>query len=290
MYICRISKIFLIVMINIGKYNKLRIKRAVDFGLYLGDEEGNEVLIPSKYVDFDNTPGSEVEVFVYLDSEQRPIATTLKPKAQVGEFAFLKVAQVNDTGAFLEWGIPKEILVPFREQRVKMVEGRVYPVYIYLDDASGRIVASAKLGKFLGNVYPDFKYGDKVSVLVYQEIAIGYKVVVNNLHPGIIYKNQIYEPLSIGDRLTAYIQQVRPDGRLDISVKPSVIWRTDDLKHKILDYINRADAQKIGDKTDSEIIHSIFKCSKKDFKRAVGALYRERLIIIEDGLVFPAQD
>ena len=127
-------------------------------------------------------------------------------------------------------------------------------------------------------------------MLVYQEIAIGYKVVVNNLHPGIIYKNQIYEPLSIGDRLTAYIQQVRPDGRLDILVKPSVLWRTDDLRHKILDYINRADAQKIGDKTDSEIIHSIFKCSKKDFKRAVGALYRERLIIIEDGLVFPAQD
>lgn len=273
-------------MINIGKKNRLRINRSVDFGLYLGDDEGNEVLIPSRYVNFDIEKGKEVDVFVYLDSEQRPVATTLTPYACVGEFAFLKVSQVNSTGAFLEWGVPKDILVPFREQKIRMTEGKSYPVYIYLDNVSGRIVGSSKLGKYLGNVYPDFRYGDKVSALIYEEIEIGYKAIVNNLHSGIIYKNQIYEKLNIGDKITAYVKQVRPDGRLDISVQPAVLWRTSDVKEKIIDYLNEnGENNPIGDNTSPDIIHDVFKCSKKDFKRAIGALYREHTIIINDGVV-----
>lgn len=273
-------------MINIGKFNRLRINRIVDFGLYLSDEGGNEVLLPNKYINFDFSIGDETEVFVYNDSEGRPVATTLKPYAQVGEFAFMRVAQVNSTGAFLEWGVEKDILVPFREQKTRMEEGHIYPVYIYLDDASGRVVASSKLGKYLGNVFPDYRYGASVSVLVYEEIPIGYKVIVDNLHQGILYKNKLYRPVRIGDKLRAFVHQIRPDGKIDLSLEPGKISRTKSVSEKILEYLEvNGNENPVGDSSSPDLIREEFQCSKKDFKRAIGSLYKEHKIVIYDGTI-----
>ncbi|MDE5594073.1 MAG: GntR family transcriptional regulator, partial [Muribaculaceae bacterium] len=193
-------------MINIGKYNRLRVARFVDFGAYLTDDNGNDVLLPARYVPADAAVGDEIEVFVYNDSEDRPVAVTEHPFACVGEFAFLQVAQVNKIGAFLDWGVPKHILVPFSEQRIRMEEGGIYPVYVYLDHITKRVVASAKLEKFLGNVMPEYRVGDKVNALVWQHTPIGYKVIVDNLFQGMIYDNEVYAPLEIEQTITAYVK------------------------------------------------------------------------------------
>lgn len=273
-------------MIKIGKYNKLRVSRAVDFGLYLEDEDGNEVLIPTKYINFNDEPGTEVEVFVYLDSEGRPIATTLKPNAEVGEFAIMKVAQTNNVGAFLDWGIDKDILVPFREQKIKMKQGESYPVYVYLDDASGRIVASSKIGKFIGNLYPDYRYGQQVSLFIYEEIPVGFKAIVNNTHQGILYKDRLNKRLVVGEHLAGYVLQVREDGKIDLSLEPGRMSRSNALTDIIIDYLkNNKSADKVGDSSSPELIRELFNCSKKDFKRAIGILYREHKIVINDGMI-----
>lgn len=273
-------------MIKIGKYNKLKVSRAVDFGLYLEDEDGNEVLIPTKYINFNDEPGTEVEVFVYLDSEGRPIATTLKPNAEVGEFAIMKVAQTNNVGAFLEWGIDKDILVPFREQKTKMRQGESYPVYVYLDDASGRIVASSKLGKFLGNLYPDYKYGEQVSLFIYEEIPIGFKAIVNNTHQGILYKDRLNKRIEVGERIKGFVLQVRDDGKIDLSLEPGRMSRSNALNDVILDFLkNNKGAVQVGDSSSPELIRELFNCSKKDFKRTIGIMYREHKIVIKNGMI-----
>ncbi len=273
-------------MIKLGQYNKLTISRFVDFGAYLTDGEGNEVLLPARYVDPDSTVGDEVEVFVYNDSEERPVAVTDKPFAQVGEFAFLQVADVNKYGAFLDWGVPKHILVPFSEQRVRMKQGGIYPVYIYLDHATNRIVASAKLEKFLGNLIPDYKQGQEVKALVWQHTDLGYKVIVDNLFQGMIYENEVYSTLEIEQTITAYVKNVREDGKLDLILSGRTDKRITELSEQIINRLNKEGGRiMITDSSTPEEIKSVFHCSKKDYKKAIGKLYKEHRITITDDCI-----
>lgn len=273
-------------MLKIGKYNSLRVSHNVDFGAYLEDEEGNQVLLPARYIGSPLQPGDDIEVFVYKDSEDRPVATTEHPFAEVGEFAYLQVTQVNNTGAFLDWGlIGKELLVPYSEQKMKLSRGMVILVYVYLDDATKRVVASAKIEKFIGNHFPLYKIGDRVEALVYKRTELGYKAVVDNLFHGMIYENELYAPLEIGKRIPAFIKQIRDDGKIDLVLSGSNDGRVDALMDKI---VKRLEEQPecflpISDSASPETIRATFQCSKKDFKKAIGHLYKQRRILITDG-------
>ncbi|MDE6488059.1 MAG: GntR family transcriptional regulator, partial [Paramuribaculum sp.] len=260
---------------EIGNYNKLRVSRSSDYGIYLADEAGIEVLLPSRYVTDAMSQGAEIEVFVYNDSEDRPVATTERPMATVGQFAFLPVKTVNQIGAFLDWGLMKDLLVPYNQQQDKMKPGRTYPVYIYLDDASKRIVASAKIGRFLGNLYPDLKKGQKVEALVYKRTPIGYACIVDNAFKGMLYANELFRPVEIGARLDAFVKTVRPDGKIDLTLNDAAASRTASLAEKIEAYMRRSGGRlDLGDQSSPELIKIRFQCSKKDFKKALGFLLK----------------
>lgn len=277
-------------MLKIGKTNKLKVNRMVDFGAYLDGGEDTEILLPAKYFTPGLTVGDGIEVFVYKDSEDRLIATTEMPIAQVGEFAFMEVNQVNKVGAFLRWGITaKDLLVPFREQKADMREGGVYLVYVYLDDATKRIVGSQKIEKFLGNVMPRYVKGDQVDILVTDKTPIGYRCIVDNLHYGMIYSNEVYQDIEIGKHYTAYVKNVRPDLKIDLMMGDRADRRTADLGTIILNTIKEAGGQlPYSDKTDPETIQQVFSCSKKDFKKAIGHLFKDKKIVItSQGIYIP---
>lgn len=269
-------------MIEIGKYNDLRVNRFVDFGLYLIDDEANEVLLPKRYLTGEEQIDDMLHVFVYNDSENRPVATTETPYAVVGDFALMRVNQVNQVGAFLDWGlVNKELLVPFREQRVRMQAGRSYIVYVYIDDATKRIVASAKLNKFLDNKMPRFYHCQKVDVLVVQRTELGYKVIVDNLFWGLLYSNEIYGDINIGDRRTGFIKQVRDDGKIDVTLEKIEKVRVDDLGEVIENYLKKQGGEMaLNDKSDPKDIMDTFNCSKKDFKKALGLLYKQKKVTL----------
>jgi hypothetical protein len=275
--------------IEIGKYNKLRIARFVDFGAYLVNDtagDGTEVLLPAKYMDENSVVGDEVDVFVYTDSEDRPVATTEVPFAQVGEFAYLQVVEVNRIGAFVDWGLLKHLLVPYSEQKQKMHRGGIYLVYIYLDANTNRVCASAKIHKYLGNAYPEYKHGDKVNVLVYGRTPIGYQVIADNKHRGMIYENEVFRDLQIEERTTAYVKRVREDGKIDLTLTaPGTAGRISTLADTILARLQAGNLT-VTDKSSPDDIKAQLHCSKKDFKKTIGALYKEhRIVIAEDGKI-----
>lgn len=268
-------------MAQLGRINTLKINRKSDFGLYLIDEEGNEILLPNRYVAPDMHIGDEIDVFVYKDSEDRITATTETPKAQVGEFALLRVVATNSAGAFLDWGLPKDLLVPFREQKMRMQTGRSYIVYVYVDYNSDRIVASAKIDKFLDNRPADYHQGDPVEIIIAQRTDMGYKVIIDNLHSGIIYHNEIFKEINIGDRMEAYIKSVREDGKIDVTLADRADRRTMELADKILMHLmSHGRHMALTDKSSPEAIKAAFECSKKDFKKAIGHLYKKKLITL----------
>ena len=273
-------------MLQIGKFNELEITHRVDFGLYLDGGEEGEILLPLRYATQDMKPGDKINAFIYRDSEDRLIATTEKPYAHVGDFAFLRVNATNNVGAFLDWGLPKDLLVPFREQKVRMVPGRSYTVYVYLDDETQRIVASAKLQKFLDNKIPDIKAGDEVKARIYQRTELGYKVIVNDLFSGLIYHNEIFSEVNIGELHHATVKTVRADGKIDLVLGKSTRNRVNDLADDILDYIEECGGRiSLNDSSSPEEIRETFQCSKKDFKKAIGALFKAKQIVIEnDGI------
>lgn len=275
------------MMVKIGKYNKLRVVKNVDFGAYLDGGDGVEILLPSRYIDTPLHVDDEIEVFIYKDNEGRLIATTEHPYAQVGEFAFLQVNDVNRMGAFLDWGLMKQLLVPFSEQRMKLSRGMVVPVYVYLDDASQRVVASAKIDKFLGNRMPSYRLGAQVNALVYKHTDIGYKAIVDNLYHGMFYENELYRPLEIGESVTAYVKNVREDGKIDLLAHGGKDGRIESLVEVIKERLDRSPERfiPVGDSSSPELIRNMFSCSKKDFKKAIGNLYRDRIIeITPDGI------
>lgn len=275
------------LMIEIGKYNKLMIKRTTRVGLYLENEEGEDVLLPTKYSPLKYETDDILDVFVYLDNEGRKVATNLKPKVLVNEFAFLQVSNVSQVGAFLDWGIAKELLVPFREQKQRMVEGRWYIVYMSIDDKTERLFASNKLEKFLDNEDLTVKENEEVDLMVMHKTDIGFNVIINNTHIGLVFENEIFRELNIGDRLKGFVKKIRDDNKLDISLQASgydqSIDPNCDLVYKKL--LGFGGEVPITDKSSPEDIYSEFGISKKAFKKAVGALYKQRKIEIQADLI-----
>lgn len=269
--------------ILLGQKNLLKAAWKVDFGMYLeGDEEG-KILLPTRYVPEDLEVGDEIEVFVYLDNEERRVATTLEPKAMVGDFAYLEVAWVNEFGAFLDWGLMKDLFCPFREQKKRMETGRSYIVHVHLDEESYRIMASAKVEKWLENDTSPLSVGDKVSALIWQKTDLGFKAIIENKYGALLYDSQVFKDIHTGDRVDAYITKIRPDGKIDIALQPSGRQHTEDFAEQLLHYLQyRGGRCRLGDKSSAEEIKEQFGVSKKTYKRAIGDLYKRRLITIND--------
>lgn len=270
-------------MIKIGKNNILKVVKRVDFGLYLDGGEFGEILMPQKYVAEGTEVGDEVEVFIYCDSEDRLVATTERPFVYVGEFGLLKVVSVSGIGAFMEWGVMKDLLVPFREQAERIEEGKSYIVYAYLDNTTKRIVGSTKLNKFLGNRIPRYAAGEQVDVLIVKRTDLGYKVIVDNLFWGMIYFNDLFDPVSVGDRLPAYVKLVREDGKIDVTLREYGGERVFQLAYRIVGYLrDNGGRMTICDTSSPEEIKAVFQCSKKDFKKALGYLYKKGQVRVSD--------
>lgn len=270
--------------VRLGRYNQLEVVKEVDFGVYLDGGDDGEILLPARYVPEDCQPGDMLNVFIYLDNEERLVATTLTPYAQVGDFACLEVAWTNQYGAFLDWGLMKDLFVPFREQKNKMEKGERYVVHVHLDEDSYRIMASAKVERYLSSDMPPYHPGDGVEILVWQRTDLGYKVIVDNRFGGLIYATDVVRPLSTGMKTEAYVRQVRPDGKIDIVLQPDGPRKVDDFAEVLLDYIRQHDGfTTFQDKTPAEDIYATFGVSKKTFKKAVGDLYKKHLVTLEEG-------
>ena len=270
--------------IKLGRFNVLKVVKKVDFGMYLDGGDDGEILLPARYVPEGCEVGEELNVFLYLDNEERLVATTLQPLAQVGDFACLKVAWVNRCGAFLDWGLMKDLFVPFGEQRDKMQVGRRYVVHVHLDDESYRIVASAKVERYLDrDTRPSYRPGEEARVLVWQHTDLGYKCIVDNRYEGLLYENELFRPVQVGMELNAYIRQVRPDGKIDLVLQKSGRSRVNDFSQVLLEHIRRHGGHTdLNDKSPAEEIYALFGVSKKTFKQAVGDLYKRRLIRIDN--------
>lgn len=268
-------------MLKIGQYNTLKIVKILSFGAYL-ECDGKEILLPTRYVPQDAKVDDEVEVFIYHDNEGRLIATTLHPNAIAGEFAFMRVKSINTTGAFLDWGLMKDLLVPYKEQKMQMREGRWYLVYVRLDPITNRIMASARIEKFIGNVPPAYEPNQEVDLLVVEDTEIGYKVIVNNLHWGMLYYDQVFQRLERGEKLKGYVKEVRDDDKIDINLAPLGYQKVEGVSKIVLDALKtKGGFLPVHDKSDPDEIYSLFRCSKKAFKQAIGALYKQHLILIE---------
>ena len=273
--------------IKLGQTNTLRVVKQVPFGYYLdGGNIHGEILLPQNEVDGDVALNEEVKVFLYLDQEERLIATMRKPLAQVGDFAFLEVAWVNNFGAFLNWGLLKDLFVPFREQKMKMAKGQSYIVHIHLDEDSNRIMASAKVERYLDHGIPSYHRGDEVDILVWQKTDLGFKVIIDNQWGGLLYDSQVFRELRTGDRTRAYINKVREDGKIDLTLTRQGQEGVADFSDILLAYLQENGGHcRLGDKSPAEEISALFGVSKKVFKKAVGDLYKRRLIVIgEAGL------
>ncbi len=265
-----------------GDFNKLEVVKKVDFGVYLDGGEEGEILLPSRYVPEGCDVGDVLEVFIYLDNEERLIATTLTPLIRLGEFACLEVAWVNQYGAFLNWGLMKDLFVPFREQKEKMQVGRKYVVHAHLDEESYRIVASAKVERYLAKDTAPYASGDEVEILIWQKTDLGFKAIIENKYSGLLYDNELFRTVQAGDRLKAFIKQVREDGKIDLTLQKSGMEKVGDFADQLLRFIQSAGGS-IGftDKSPAEDIYAAFGVSKKTFKKAVGDLYKRRLIVLK---------
>ena len=274
-------------MINIGQFNTLTITRFTDHGAYVDGGEVGEILVPKAYVTKSMRPGDTLDLFVYLDQSERLVATTEQPLATVGDFAYLEVAWVNEHGAFLNWGVMKDLFVPFRQQKRTMEVGESYIVFVDIDEETGRLMATAKIDKHL---YPAREHyyhrGEEVDLLVWQRTELGLKVIVDNRHAGLVYNDQLFAPEpKTGDRLRGTVVNVRPDGRIDVSLQRLGKSRFHDFAEVLYEEL-QAESEGIlpfTDKSSSDDISARFGVSKKTFKRAVGTLYREKKIILEEG-------
>lgn len=267
--------------IKLGEINTMTVVKKVDFGYYLDGGDEGEILMPTRYVPEGCKPGDKIDVFVYLDQDERPVATTLTPKAMVGEFAYLEVAWVNQYGAFLDWGLMKDLFCPFREQKMRMVKGNSYIVHVHLDKESYRIMASAKVEHYLSEERPKYRNGQEVDILIWQKTDLGFKAIVDNKFGGLIYKDQIFKYVHTGDKMKAYIKTVRPDGKIDLILQPMGQQQTKEFSEALFEYLKNNNGYcNLGDKSDAEEIYERFQVSKKTFKKAVGDLYKRKLITI----------
>jgi len=270
-------------MIDIGEHNKLKIARVAPPGLYLQDEDENEVLLPNKYVQDEHKIGDYLTVFVYNDSEDRMVATLEQPAVVLNRFASLKVNQVGDVGAFLDWGLGKDLLVPFSEQQTKMEEGKWYVIFLYKDEKTNRLVGSSKISKHLQQFHITLIPGDEVELMVYQKTDIGYKVIINEEHDGLLYANEVFRDIKPGDKLDGYVKKIRPDNKIDVTLQKSTKSEVDILSAQLMDQLqNNNGFLPYNDRTDAQTIYTTFKVSKKVFKKALGFLYKKRKVSISD--------
>lgn len=270
-------------MAEIGKWNTLEVLKQLDFGVYLDGGEHGEILMPIRYVPEDCKIGDKMEVFIYLDSEDRLIATTEKPFAQVGDFALLEVVSVNNVGAFLYWGLMKDLFIPFREQKQKMEVSYSYVVYIFVDDLSGRIMGSAKVENFLDKTPPEFTEGQEVDLIIYTQTDIGYKAIINITHTGMLFDTDVFRTLHRGEHTKGYIKKIREDKKIDLLLDKPGYEKVDDISKNILDKLKKENGFiALSDKSPADAIYDMFGISKKNFKKAIGALYKARLITLEE--------
>lgn len=273
-------------MAKTGIINSLQIVKLVPFGAYLDAGDLGEVLLPSKFLPADSEIGDYLDVFLYTDSEDMVIATTQQPLAQVGQFAYLKVVANTGPGAFLDWGLDKDLLVPFNQQRIPMEVGRKYVVYVYRDEKTQRLAASTKLDRFLDKKQPRYKKHQQVDVMVAQRTDLGYKAVVDNTFWGVIYTNEIFKPIRVGQRHQAFIKQVRNDGRIDLSMQPPQHEIVDQLSQAILNHLEQnGGSSSLSDKSDPQVISQHFGVSKNAFKRAIGGLFKQgKIALSKEGM------
>jgi uncharacterized protein len=269
-------------MFTVGRFNTLKVIKQLDFGVYLDGDELGEILLPKRYVPEGCGIGDEVDIFLYFDSSDRIIATTEIPLAQVGEFALMRVKSVDEYGAFLEWGLMKDLLVPFREQKVTMTEDRSYLVYVFYDQVSNRIAASAKLEKFLHETPQEYKTGQQVELLIWKKTEIGYKAIIENSYQGVLYSNEVFQELKTGQKINGYIKKVREDGKIDLSLFPLGYDNAVPHADKITQYLKaHGGYATITDKTPPETIYLLFGISKKAFKMTLGNLYKQGVLRLE---------
>ena len=268
-------------MFQLGHYNTLKIARKVDFGVFLTDGT-DEVLLPKKNLTPEMEIGTEVEVFIYKDSEDRTIATVQRPFAVVGEFAYLLVKEVNTIGAFLDWGLEKDLLVPFREQDKLLEAGKRYVVYIYVDKLTKRIAASAKINRYAKNEEISLTENEEVDVLIFKKTDLGFGAIINNLYQGLIYKNEVFTELTIGDKRKAWIKAIREDGKIDLRLQKVGFELSDDAQELIMQKLKKRNGfLALHDGSDPQLITKELGMSKKTFKKAIGGLFKYKLITIE---------
>lgn len=269
-------------MIQIGKYNELVVLKNTSIGFYLGDET-EEVLLPKRYVPEGKTIGDKLKVFVYLDNEYRPVATTLIPFATVGEFAFLRVKEINKHGAFFDWGIDRDVFVPYSEQTGELQAGNKCLVYVFIDELSGRIAASLKWNQFIEHDTDDLTDGTEVQLLIAQQTEFGFKAIINNQYEGLLYRNEIFQTLQTGDVKQGFIKQVREDGKIDLSLQQQGYGHIQDTKQILLQQLKTHHGiLPLGDKSSPEAIYQQLKISKKVFKKTIGGLFKDQLITLGD--------
>lgn len=274
-------------MLNLGVKNTLRILRGTGVGMFLGDAEGNDVLLPKKYIPEDAIVGDDIEVFIYRDSEDRIIATTLEPKIQLNEFAYLQVKAVTQVGAFLDWGLEKDLFVPFREQNKKMEVDKWYVVYLYIDEDTDRLAASCKVNRFFEKENIDLTIGQEVDILVFEETDLGMNAIINNRYKGLIYENEIFQRIKVGTRTKAYVKNIRDDKRIDLSLQKQGYANVEPNAERILEKLKANNGfLDLTDKSDANYVMYQLEMSKKTFKKAAGALYRQRIIRIEEDGIY----
>ena len=273
-------------MPHIGRLNTLRVVKATDSGVSLDAGELGEVRLPKPDVPETCQTGDRLAVFLYTDSEDRPIATTKSPLAMVGDFALLKVVAETPVGAFLDWGLPKDLLVPFREQNMPMKTGRSYIVRVYLDELSQRVVASAKLDRFLADTATDLHTGQEIELVVCTQTVLGRKVIINRTHWGLLHFSDIFQSLHTGQPLTGFVKTVRADGKIDVCLHKPGYAKVQDIRAIILDALEQHGGQiPVTDRSTPECIRQWFGVSKKTYKKALGALYKQRLVTLTDAQV-----
>ncbi|MDP3913070.1 MAG: S1-like domain-containing RNA-binding protein [Bacteroidota bacterium] len=270
-------------MTEIGKINHLYVVKEVDFGIYLDGGDLGEILMPKRYVPEGTQPEDTIDAFIYLDSEDRLVATTEKPLAMVEEFALLEVVAVTPVGAFLNWGLPKDLFVPFREQRQPMEEGKKYLVYVYVDTNTKRIAASSKIENYLDNIPVDYDVDEEVDLIIVNESDLGYNAIIDNSHFGIIFKNEVFQPLNPGDKIQGFIKKIRTDGKIDLCLVKSGYEKISEFADRIIAELQKHEGfLPLTDKSSPEEIYKLFKFSKKNFKAAIGTLYKKRIIALEE--------
>ncbi|WP_440061875.1 CvfB family protein [Pseudomonas syringae] len=270
-------------MALIGRYNSLQIVKHTNFGLYLDGAQDGEILLPNRYIPKDVPTEDEdwLNVFIYLDSEDKLIATTEKPKVQVGEFASLKVVEVNSIGVFLDWGLPKDLLLPYSEEKRTLQAGEYCVVHVYLDKHTRRITATARLDRYLDKTPANYSVGQEVDLLVAEATDMGFKAIINNKHWGLIHKNELFKFMRAGKHEKGYIKEIRSDGNISLSLQPVGAEAASSLNTKILSKLRENNGTlPVSDKSDPQVISGLFGVSKGNFKKAIGALYKQGQIVI----------